>query len=869
MPNPGPIAFLWPAGIDRPTLEGYVPPSGNWWHQYYSGLVSRAELSTAALRELTASCRALAGALADPRAWDRPSPWKGLVVGAVQSGKTQSMMGLSAVAFDAGYRIVVVLAGLKDDLREQTARRFNTQLLLQNDQVPGIRGATTLGGPLGGRGKMRAYSPAYHLDSHENSVLLAKLTAALQAQLPALIVVKKLPSSLNDLRNALATVYEDFGVDSVPTLILDDECDEASVPGGSSDDERPIPEAITNLWQGLPATPRVSYVGYTATAAANLLQDPAWPLYPDFVWLLRYPGPKDTELQFEESTCDNWYSGGDCFYEDFGEEAGETSNFLVSATIEQRHLASNVEHNDSLLAAFRAYFVGGAYRLALSPERRFDRPAAIPAPHSMMIHTSAEQQDHSRWLDGVLRLYGSRALPDGGAGLDPTRLEEALASEEQLWREWYSHFAAARDRIYDSRPHVATYRRPSWSEVKSFLPAVFGNVRIKVVNSNAERGDSLDYEPSLTPTNDVVPPRDIYVIAIGGSRLSRGLTIKGLGVSYFTRWAVQRHEDTMQQMSRWFGYRGPYLEFCRLFTTPEAYDGLREMNSNDTAVRHRLARLMQEQRDPKYATIVFRASPYVMPTAKLGAGRVRDLTFSPFTRVLSNVSYGPFAEANETIARQLVDKIRGRSARPIYTHTGIQRGFLAESWAADEIADILDSFNFDGHNPSDDHNLLGTCFRRPDMSRPAAASIDPGLDPYHIAAYLRRWARASPDSAPSFNIGVAFGELTAAVAPFDFPLLNRQISQDNRVDGSWTSKSPSWPGDFYFDAIPAELRIGKTERAAGAPGLLLLYVVHKDAPGPAKKGKSRVCHTPFFGISIPGGGPDERRVVTRTREVGP
>ena len=845
-----------------------MPPAGDWWNQFYSGLVSRGELSDAALRELTVSCRAIGGALANPQAWNRPSPWKGLIVGAVQSGKTQSMMGVSAVALDAGYRIVVVLAGMKDDLREQTARRFNTQLLLQNDQVPGVRGATTLGGPPGARGKMRAYAPPYNLDCHENSVLLVKLTASLRANQPALIVIKKLPTSLNDLRSALATVYDELGAQSVPTLILDDECDEASVPGGTASDERAIPEAITNLWQDLSVLPNVSYVGYTATAAANLLQDPAWPLYPDFVWLLRYAGAVSSELQFEEPTCDNWYSGGDCFYEEFGESAGEESNFLVTTTIEPSHLDAPLDQNASLLDAFRAYFVGGAYRLALTPERRFDTPAALPDSHSMMIHTSAEQQDHSRWLDGILRLLGSRTLSDGGTGLDPDRLGQVFRAEEPLWRDWYSRFTISRERIYDSRPHVATYSRPSWEEVRGLLPLVFGNVRIKVVNSNAERGDSLDYEPSLTPGNEVVPARDIYVIAIGGSRLSRGITVKGLGVSYFTRWAIRRHEDTMQQMSRWFGYRGPYLEFCRVFTTPESYEGLREMNSNDTVVRLRLAQLMKEQRDPKYATVVFRASPYVMPTAKLGVGRVRDLTFSPFTKVLSSVCYGDFDKANETFAKELSARVRARGGRSVFTDSSVQRGFLSEDWTAEEVAEILDSLRFEHHNPGVESNLLGTSFRPQDLLRPTGVGLEPESDPYHIAAYLRHWASGAGEKpAPKFNVGVSFGELTMAVDPFDFPLLNRQISQDDRVEGGWTSRSSNWPGDFYFDQIPSGFRLGKMERSAGAPGLLLLYVVHKDARGRTGRGKVRRCHTPCFGISIPAGGPDEIRVVTRTTEV--
>ena len=91
------------------------------------------------------SCR-IVEALPDPVNWnDAPTPFKGLVVGAVQSGKTASMIGVAAVALDQGFRIAIVLAGLKDDLRRQTARRFNSQLLRQNDPVEGLPGAHDYG----------------------------------------------------------------------------------------------------------------------------------------------------------------------------------------------------------------------------------------------------------------------------------------------------------------------------------------------------------------------------------------------------------------------------------------------------------------------------------------------------------------------------------------------------------------------------------------------------------------------------------------------------------------------------------------------------------------------------------------------------
>lgn len=60
------------------------------------------------------------------------------------------------------------------------------------------------------------------------------------------------------------------------------------------------------------------------------------------------------------------------------------------------------------------------------------------------------------------------------------------------------------------------------------------------------------------------------VIAVGGDKLSRGLTLEGLTISYFTRSASAM--DTLMQMGRWFGYRPGYLDLCRLYTTTDLFN---------------------------------------------------------------------------------------------------------------------------------------------------------------------------------------------------------------------------------------------------------------------------------------------------------
>src|SRR5207249_3274126 len=138
------------------------------------------------------------------------------------------------------------------------------------------------------------------------------------------------------------------------------------------------------------------------------------------------------------------------------------------------------------------------------------------------------------------------------------------------------------------------------------------------------------------------------------------LTIEGLCVSYYTRDVDRPLEDATMQMSRWFGYRGEHLEFCRLFTTMSGYHRLRAFHENDLQHRARLALLMENREQVDKARIALRTLPTALLTAKIGIGRTHDIAFSPYTHVFSTVEIGKLAAVNLELARGLVDKIRSR-----------------------------------------------------------------------------------------------------------------------------------------------------------------------------------------------------------------
>jgi hypothetical protein len=95
-----------------------------------------------------------------------------------------------------------------------------------------------------------------------------------------------------------------------------------------------------------------------------------------------------------------------------------------------------------------------------------------------------------------------------------------------------------------------------WSDVEIHLDAAVSKIEVRTVNGLSV--EALEYFNK---------PNGISVIAVGGAKLSRGLTLEGLSVSYYLR--TSRMYDTLLQMGRWFGFRPGYLDLCRLYTTAE------------------------------------------------------------------------------------------------------------------------------------------------------------------------------------------------------------------------------------------------------------------------------------------------------------
>lgn len=858
-------ALLYDSSLGQPAGQR-VARLGDWWARYLRELKQKRtgwQDESPQLIELAQSVQDTISILPDPNSWaDKPSLFKGLVVGSVQSGKTTNMIGLTAAAFDQGYRVVVVLAGRTEDLRRQTSLRFNLDLMGRSDEIPEAGGLTTLGRPAG-PGQYGGFSLPYATDAATYSPLLNGMREALARNEPCVLVVKKWTKSLNHLGSkVLKSLYDEIGAHELPMLVLDDECDDGSVPGKG--DPKEIPELITGLWRRPgKETPHVAYVGYTATAAASLLQDPALELYPShFAQLLRYPSDADSPLTYAVANADDRYTGSFTFYEQFGMIPNVDDNFLICPQVTDEEVDRPPEESDSLMEAVIAYFVAGAFRLALNPLARFDDPDRLPPKHTMIVQASSSQIDHKRFAYAIRDRFLGQDEGDGVVRFKWEQVGSIFASDESRWRSWYTSFETTRTRIDREAPHRPNLPNGpiTWAEVKDRLPQAVNNAKLRVVNSDVEIGTSLSFTPPLGLDGRRRLPQDVFTIAVGGGILSRGLTIEGLCISYYTRDVERPLEDATMQMSRWFGFRGEYLEFCRLFTTMPGYDRLKAFHENDQQHRARLALLMENREQVDKARIALRTLPTALLTAKIGIGKTHDIAFSPFTHVFSRVEVGDLARTNQDLALNLVRQITSRGGEEVRIGGGHTRGMISRRWSAIEVADVLDAWSLGSHNPDPADYPHAGYHRTADTKRGICRSNDPRNDPYLVAAYLRWWA-ANPGVSPPplFNVGVTYGLLSHNTAPFTFPLLNRTITTGGALGGGWSGD------DNTIDSPQPELIDRAGDRMTGAEGLLLLHIVHAAAMGRRGKGHARESHTISFGIAVPAGGRPFSVVVNYDR----
>lgn len=443
---------------------------------------------------------------------------KGLVMGDVQSGKTANYLCLMNMAADYGYKVIVLLAGMTESLRVQTQKRVDDGFVGAISESIGTADIQFIG--------VGADSENYYsipMTDQKSDFSSNNSTPSDYAK-PMVFVVKKNKRVLEQMRDWLKPDKINFSSKNI--LIIDDESDNASVNTKGEDDPSIINKLIRNLFNNFPIA---TYIGFTATPFANIFIDPYdneanRDLFPsDFIVQLRAPSN---------------YFGIDKIFE---KKNGRYTHIRLLDEAEKQFLPVKHKKDDEIFAYLPNSLKEAIFDFLIANVIRTLRDDKT-AHRTMMINISRFNKIQEK-IEEKVDDYISN-------------LKRII---EQTYKLSFDVFIQNEDmnklyNYYENNYHYEKIREEfTWDQIQNGLYDEISQIRIAVFkNKEKNRFNYDDYK-------DV----GARLIAIGGFVLSRGLTLEGLIISYFSRSA--NAYDTVLQMCRWFGYRNHYEDLCRVY----------------------------------------------------------------------------------------------------------------------------------------------------------------------------------------------------------------------------------------------------------------------------------------------------------------
>lgn len=688
-----------------------------YWPHYEKYLLAARGWRPESVAALDIATTEVVQRLSDPTA-DAQYQSKGLVVGYVQSGKTANFTGVIAKAIDAGYRLVIVMTGTIELLRSQTQRRLDRELVgMENltrgladgadspDEFdyaddedwlheqfirhgddflargfPGIERMTLLHDDYK-RLKQGLTRMQFHLRDRSKPFYDPENLLPSDARL---LVVKKNGSVLRKLAQDLRPLKDKLA--EIPALIIDDESDLASI--NTKDPRKTAERTAINKAIGdlLSQLKRAQLVMYTATPFANVFVDPDDPA--DIF-------PKNFMLALDRPPH---YMGVRDFHDvDWNTEDDKSDPAVSNEKAYVRAVGPPVERDgeegrraQEMTAAIDSFVLAGAVKVF-----REEAGVLVYPHHTMLVHESMETGLHREQAELVRVVWGRAAYGR----------PQSLQRLQRLWNEDYEPVCRARA---EGLPVPADFEQ---------LIAPIGEAcrRIRevgdpvlVVNSDADiqrNQQSLDFDRN-----------SVWRILVGGAKLSRGFTVEGLTVSFYTRRALQG--DTLMQAGRWFGFRHGYRDLVRLFIRRDPHDALKRVDlyeafeglmRDEESFRSNLADYegFDEDGNPilepwQVPPIVSQHLPYLKPTARSkmfnavirsvgDAGKLKDYYGHPTRRNVtakrSNYELAlPLLHAADTITTFTSSPSEKGVANPFNARVGVVN--------ARHLADILSNWTW-------------------------------------------------------------------------------------------------------------------------------------------------------------------------------
>ena len=796
-------------GGPRPWYSDCDPSLGYYWQRQRRFLAQGLRWGDFEIDSLDKSSNTVLSHLEDP---NHPDPFlvKGLVIGYVQSGKTANFSALIAKAADSGYKVVIVLSGLHNTLRQQTQRRLQRDL--------GREPRIGVGTPEPGRQWVWMTRPELWGDFNPGSVD----GAVLQGNEQVILVVKKNKSRLTRLIE-----WMDGRVPTqVPVLVIDDEADQASINTGDNrslireisdlvsydyDGEEPDPDELSPsainfaVRRLLRLFTRCAYVAYTATPFANALIDPSArhseagvDLFPsDFI--LSLPLPPGDQYVGPERLFGRDRLPGDP--EDADVDGLDVIEIVPDHEVSQ--LVPLPGEGDGFVPSIPPSLNGALIDFVLAAAGRMQR-TADGEPCTMLVHT-----DMRRALQNPLA----------------TSIEQRLAEIRQRWM--YSRD----DILPDLKLRWNERFRPITRSVDVNLEVQFEDIRyhldrllregIPTLVLNSDHSDEIDFDAD---------PK-MKAVVVGGNKLSRGVTLEGLLVSYYVR--DSPYYDTLMQMGRWFGYRGAYVDLTRLYSPRKIVNWFRDLATAEEELRRHMAVYERHGLRPTDIAPKIRKHPVMQITARNKMQDAREVSFS-YDGEFRQTFHFPFE--NITLLKHNLEATREflkRLEKPNWDDT-------RACWSGIQSHHILEFLN-DFQTISDDP-----------------------IDPTSIAQYihlqveqgeLTRW-RILVCSARNLSSRLGTEDL-GIVGMADTPLLERSrklepstscgviTDKDDETHGLTEFQLKQAERDWSRGQYPSRAHAFRAERPR-EEGLLLIYPISKYSKPRATRSGRSLRRQPLF-----------------------
>jgi hypothetical protein len=566
-------------------------PLRHWsrWRRY---LIMEKGWSPAVIDSIDETTDKILDAIDDPKANSLLGDRRGLVLGYVQSGKTAHYTGLINKALDSGFQLIIILAGMHDNLRMQTQTRLDEEVFGCDSSIEAAM-KNGMFMELTGVGKLASSEELMvNMYTGRDKKGDFKKSQANKIQRlggrPSVFIVKKNATILKNLNQFFRTgnLTKDhllkMGkaiIANISMLMIDDEADQASVNTNAIMDENGdiLPEydpsrvnaeirRIYNLFSNK------AYVGYTATPYANIFihdeaetQEYGRELFPkDFILCL--PKPSN-------------YIGPAEFF-GLNRDDGETMRLIrevqydplfVPAKAKKDHVPERLP--ETLIDAIGSFLIASAIRLSRNQECEH-MSMLIHAARFTDIHRVIKELVVEKIIDIKNRLRYE----------DPAESSSFAFRLKVLWEEDFIETSLhMRECFFDLADEC---KIPNWPIAFNGILQILEKLEVLAVNGISD--DELKYKDY---------PNGRILIAIGGDKLSRGLTLEGLSTSYFLR--ASTFYDTLMQMGRWFGYRPGYLDLCRLYTTPTLAEWFGHIAVATEELRGELFDMEQRKASPK------------------------------------------------------------------------------------------------------------------------------------------------------------------------------------------------------------------------------------------------------------------------------